>query len=88
MAVQVSITTTARQDARLAKMLAAVNADRVASGQAPFADVNDMSKEFLKNVLISWVRNTDSEDGQAVGSAYQDATDAVQAQVKSLLGLS
>ncbi len=86
--IAVSITTTAKQDARLAEFLSMVNAARVAQGEQPFADVNALSTFMLRDQLVSSVQSMDEKEAEQVKAAYNAATNAVQAQVRTLLGVS
>ena len=83
----ITLTTTASQDAILARRLLAQNADRIAQQLAPYADVPAMVRGILVTAVQSWRAQQDDEDLRQVGRAYVDATPAKQATVRSTLGL-
>lgn len=87
MAVSVNIPTNAAQDLKLSKLLTKVNADRVAVGLSTYADVNAMSTSILTDQLLSWVQAMRDAEAQQIASAYAAASNAVQNQVKTDLGL-
>lgn len=88
MAIQISIDTTARQDAKLAIVLDRENSRRAAESLPPYADISAMMKVFVVKQLKNLVRSADVEDSEKVQTEYLEATDNVQAQVKTLLGIS
>lgn len=88
MAIQISIDTTARQDSKLAIVLARENARRAAESLPPYEDISSMMKVFVIKYLRNLVRSVDQEDAGLVQAGYIDATDNIQAQVKTLLGIS
>ena len=83
----ISLTTTAQQDAVLARLLIAQNADRIAQQLAPYADVPAMVRGILVGAVQSWRAQQGDEGLLQVGRAYVDATPAKQATVRSTLGL-
>ena len=83
----ISLTTTAQQDAVLARLLIAQNADRIAQQLAPYVDVPAMVRGILVGAVQSWRAQQDQEDTAQVGKAYVEATPAKQASVRSTLGL-
>ena len=83
----ITLTTTAAQDAILARLLIAQNAERAAQQLAPYADVPAMVRGILVAAVQSWRAQQEQEDRATVGDAYNGATNAVQANVRSLLGL-
>lgn len=88
MAIDIHIDTTARQDTKLAKYLSLVNAERVRSGLTPYANISDLLEEFIIDNARSMVQRPDIEDAEKVRDAYLNATDNVQNQVKTLLGIT
>ncbi len=86
--IEVSLATTPKQDARLAEYLTELNADRAAQGDPPFSDINALAADLLKIQLLAWVRRMEDNEAGAVRLAYASATNSVQAQVKTLLGVS
>lgn len=87
MAVSVTLTTTARQDTKLQQALLDLNAQRIADGQPPYADVNEMATDRLKANLLGLVDMMDAAEADQVRAAYLLATNAVRTQVKTALGL-
>lgn len=88
MAIQISIDTTARQDAKLAIVLDRENSRRAVESLPPYADISAMMRVFVIKQLKNLVRSADVEDAEKVQTEYLDASDNVQAQVKTLLGIS
>ncbi len=88
MSVDVSIPTTARQDALLARCLEYENAQRALRGEAPLADVNALARLQLIDELKALVQTLQADEGIRVQKAYLDAELDVQSQVKTLLGVS
>ena len=86
--INVSVPTTPTQDAKLVRLLARVNAERAAQvpPAAPFADVNAYATWTLTETIKGQIRALAEADKTEVGSAYDGATPAVQAQVDALLG--
>jgi hypothetical protein len=85
--INLTFTTTTKQDAKLAKVLLAVNAQRVQQELPPFATIEDYFKFVLVEAVKGWVAQQSAVDAAAVGNAYEAATDAVKAQVAAALGL-
>ena len=83
----VTLITTAAQDAILARLLIAQNAERAAQQLAPYADAPAMVRGILVAAVQSWRAQQEQEDTAKVGKAYVDATPATQATVRSTLGL-
>ena len=83
----ITLTTAAAQDAILARLLIAQNAERAAQQLAPYADVQAMVRGILVAAVQSWRAQQEQEDTAKVGKAYVDATPATQATVRSTLGL-
>lgn len=85
--VNLSFDVTANQVAKLQRVLTAVNAERAAQEQSPFATFADYATEVIKNAAIDWLRILKEQDKVARGTAWAEADDATQAQVDALLGL-
>jgi len=83
----ITLTTTTAQDAILARLLIAQNAERAAQQLAPYADVPAMVRGILVAAVQSWRAQQDDEDLRKVGAAYVAAPSATQASVRSTLGL-
>ena len=83
----ITLTTAAAQDAILARLLIAQNAERAAQQLAPYADVQAMVRGILVAAVQSWRAQQEQEDTVKVGKAYVDAAPATQATVRSTLGL-
>ena len=83
----ITLTTAAAQDAILARLLIAQNADRAAQQLAPYADVPAMVRGILVAAVQSWRAQQEQEDTAKIGKAYVDAAPATQATVRSTLGL-
>jgi hypothetical protein len=81
--ISITINTTPKQDTKLAKILAVINASRV----TPYADVAAMFTDILRNQLLSYNDQIDEFESQAVAKAFKAASDQVQAQVKTDLGI-
>ncbi len=88
--ISITFNTTAAQDAKLARLLARVNAVRASSQppQTPYADVTAYLKDTLIQTVLGYIRQLAASDKDEVGTAYDGASAAVQAQVDALLGRS
>lgn len=84
-----TITTTTNQDTILARFLTKQNAERAAESPPlpPYADIQAMIRGVLVGAVQSWRAQQRDEDRALVGDAYNNATPAVQATVKTTLGL-
>ena len=82
-----TLTTTANQDTILARFLVKQNAERVAQDLPPYVDIQAMIRGVLVGAAQSWRAQQLDEDRALVGDAYNNATPAVQATVKTALGL-
>lgn len=87
MAINVSIPTTAAQDAKLAKLLVRVNEARAAEGKPPHATFDAYALAVIIEAVKSWVREQDGLDAEALRTAYDNATPAQQAAARTALGL-
>lgn len=87
MAIDIHIDTTIRQDAKLTLYLNKINTTRIAHGLTPYATTNDLLKDILIDTVKNLIKAPDLEYASKLRDAYLDATDAVQAQVKTLLGI-
>lgn len=87
MPISVNVNTNAEMDARLLRLMNLVNVQRSNSGLQPFTDVNDMARSAMIERLRGWLRELFGQDAQVVMEAWLGATDAVQEQVKTLLGI-
>jgi hypothetical protein len=85
--ISVSFTTTAKQDAKLAKILLSVNAVREQQELAPFPNMEAYLRFVLIEAVKGWSQQQSDADGKAAGIAYEAASDSVRAQVQTLLGL-
>jgi len=83
----ITLTTTTAQDAILARLLIAQNADRMAQQLAPYVDVPAMVRGILGDAVKSWKAAQEQEDLRMVGAAYNAASSTTQASVRSTLGL-
>ncbi len=86
--ITLSFTTTAKQDAKLAKVLAKVNSDRVANQLDPFNTIQDYFRFVIISAVISYVKQQDDVDGGTIEAAYLTASASVQSQVEALLGVT
>lgn len=84
-----TVNTNARQDAGLAAYRAEINADRAAQtpplGPLTLAQVADA---LFGRMLAARADRADEDERNTLKDAYQAATPATKAQVKSLLGVS
>lgn len=88
MAIDIHIDTTARQDNKLNLYLISVNKLRANAGLTPYATITDLLKDLLIETAKSLVTSPDITDADNVRNAYLNASDAIQAQVKTLLGVT
>jgi hypothetical protein len=73
---------------RLQDLLAQMNNDRVEAGETPYANVNDMAEQILKNRLILLVREAERNEKNAVQQQLKtaDLTDQQIEDIKAILG--
>ena len=83
--INISLSTNARQDARLAEILAYENAGRVADGLEPFATVDALLKFWIVDTAQARIATIEAEEASEVYSDYLEASEAIQAQVRALL---
>jgi hypothetical protein len=85
MDISINLTATAKQEARLLKVLASVNADRAREGQPQFEDVNTYLAALLVDAIGALVRRQRELEEGAIARKYSKAAAEVQAQVESIL---
>lgn len=89
--ISIDFTTTAAQDAKLAKALAWVNANLPTPIGGPPPTPYPNVTAWLRDVVIDYARNaivsSDVREEGDVRSAYTNASEATKDQVKALLGL-
>lgn len=85
--VDISIPTTQAQDAKLARLLETVNAERVDRGLEPYADFNAYAKDVLIEAVKSYIKAAEAADKSEVAEAYAAANATLQAQIRQALGL-
>lgn len=90
-AISISFNTTAAQDAKLAKVLTRVNAERALpppSGEplAPYPTVGAWLKDFLIERLRAFVQEQQSRDEAELRTRIMNATPAQLAQIEAILG--
>lgn len=83
--IVISFNTNARQDDRLAKVLAQENIDRAARGEAPFSDVTAMLRAFTIDATRARIKNWEAQHLPSIQPAFRDADESVQDQVLALL---
>src|SRR3990167_7690355 len=79
----VTITTTAAQDASLTRLLAKINAERVASGQTPYATREAWLKDILVGAVQSYREQAAKADAEDACVSYAAASTTVQNQIKT-----
>jgi len=77
--------TSAAQDAKLAKVLARVNAERVAAEEAEFAAIEDYFRWVLIEAVKSYIKRQEDLDGEDLVERYNAADQSVRDQVDTLL---
>lgn len=90
--INITFNTTAAQDAKLAKALAYVNANRVAPIGSPPLDPYPTVTDWFKDIIVERAKatvqeQTDRED-ETRRSAFRDATAQQKAQIDAILGIS
>jgi hypothetical protein len=88
-AISITFNTSAAQDARLAKVLAAVNGERAASNPPadPFATIEAYLHWVVIEAVKGYVARQAEAERAAVASAFDAADATTQAAVKAALGL-
>jgi len=81
--VNLSVSTTAAQDAKLAKVLTWVNTSR----ETPFADVDAMLLDLLIRETKQLIREVDEREHKAIFEAWEAADESTKDRVKNLLGV-
>ncbi|KKK91899.1 hypothetical protein LCGC14_2708320 [marine sediment metagenome] len=71
--------------ARLQELLAEMNAGRVDAGDAPWANVNDMAEDILKNRLRLLVNEAERAEVNQAKQALRGATPAQIDAIKAIL---
>ena len=77
--------TSAAQDAKLAKVLVRINAERVAAEEEEFATIEEYLRWVLIEAVKSYIKTQETLDGDTIGDAYEAADSATQAQVEAIL---
>lgn len=85
--INLSFTTNAKQDAKLAKVLAAVNAERAQQELPQFATVQDYLSFIVIEVVKSYVKRQHEIDAAAVAQAFDAASDEQKAAAQAALGM-
>ena len=85
--ISVAIQTTAKQDAKLAKMLTEVNAERTTTGNPTYPTMDAYMTDVCMEAIKSWISSQDSKEGTTLSAAYFAATATVQANVRTALGI-
>ena len=85
--ITLNFNTTAKQDAKLSKVLTSVNAERVQNELPPFADIQTYLRFIVIETVKSYVKRQGEIDAVAIGTAYDEAADSVKATVATALGL-
>ena len=80
--------TTAAWDVKLDKVLARVNAGRVAAEEEEFATIEAYLRFVLINAVKSYVARQDEVDHADRKAAFEAATENVQNQIDAALGLT
>lgn len=83
----ITLTTTAAQDAILARLLTKTNADLVAQGQAALVDVPALVTYILTNAVQSYRKEQIMEDLGAVGDVFINGTNAQRTAIKTTAGV-
>ena len=83
--INLTFNTSAGQDAKLAKVLARVNAERTSAEEAEFATIEEYFEWVLIEAVKSYVKRQDEVDEETLVSKYNAADPSVQAQVDALL---
>lgn len=86
--VNISIPTNANQDAKLARILAQVNAERAANNESTFATVDDYFRHVMIEAAQSALARDSAEDEAEVLAAYQAANQATKNSIRTALGLA
>jgi hypothetical protein len=85
--IDISFNTTAKQDLKLAKILATVNADRIQQELPPFDDITTYLRFIVIETVKAYVKRQNELDVALRASAYDAASDEIKAQVDTILGL-
>lgn len=82
-----TVTTTSRQDRAIARALSITNADRLANGQVPLT-TEQFVQRLLRDTVQEHIRQEDEIEIAVLAAAYLAATNAVQNNIKSQLGIT
>jgi len=85
--IVLTFNTSAKQDAKLAKVLVRTNAQRVEAGEAEFETIEAYLRWVLIEAVKSYNNQQDDVDKEDVATAWDEASDAVKAQVEAILGI-
>ena len=85
--INLTIATTAAQDAKIDKVLARVNQQRIVDGYSEFADVESMIKYNTIQHFRDLIREQDREEFDAIFEAWRGADTTTKDQIRALLGV-
>lgn len=85
--MQITLNTTAAQDAILTRLLTKVNEERAAQQLAPLADVPALITYVLTNAVTSYRDQQLAEDLAAIGVVYTTGTNAQRTAIKTAAGV-
>jgi hypothetical protein len=81
--VNISIPTTSAQDAKLARVMARLNAER----ETPYTDIEEMLEDQLTRHMQKLVRELDERELGDLKSAWEGADETTKEQIRTLLGV-
>lgn len=82
-----SINTTVRRETILGRVLDKLNAERALNAQ-PALSLTQLAQRLFNDTLEGYTKQQDDEDAAAIFIAYLAASNAVQASIKSQLGIA
>ncbi len=85
MPIDVTVDTSAEQDAKLDALLIVMNDQRVARGEEPYADVNAMAKGALIEQLKGWYAMADHDEVKMFSKTFAAANRATRDEVIAIL---
>lgn len=85
--ITLTFNTTAKQDAKLAKVLAGINAQRLADELEEFLTIEAYFRYVIIEAVKSYIRQQDTVDEEALIEAFKAADLATQTQIEGLLGV-
>lgn len=81
--ININISTTAKQDVKLAKVLTQLNLDRT----EPYASIDEALTERLTRDVKQMIRRIDEKEHKNIFVAWEAADETTKNQIRALLGV-